>query len=430
MLPTNFEPRGYQMPLLNAIDQGALRAVCVWPRRSGKDKVLINVTAKKMFERIGTYFYIAPTYRQGKKIIWNGMDNNGFKFLDHIPLSVRKRTDKTEMLIETKNGSVFQIVGSDNMDSIVGTNPVGVVLTEYSLQNPAVWAYLQPILEANGGWAIFNFTARGKNHGYSMYMMGKKLGWFTELLTADDTNLYTPEKLEAIRQEYISLYNDDALFYQEYYNRWEVPMMGAYYGKQMNQARDEKRIGKVPIVGGVKVDTYWDLGMDDSTTIWFVQRTSNEKRIVDYYENSGEGLAHYAQVLMAKGYTYGRHYAPHDIQVRELGTGVSRLEVAKRLGIRFDVIPMMSIEDGIEAVRRVLGSCWFDEVKCDLGISALNSYHKEYDEKNKVYRNQPKHDWSSHGADAFRGFAVMATKTSTYRGVDPAMGFGGIPLGI
>jgi len=410
-LPCNFEPRDYQKPILKAMDSGCTRAVCVWPRRSGKDKVLMNIIAKKMLDRVGTYFYIAPTYKQGKKIIWNGMDAKGFKFTDHIPKEIRLRTDNTEMLIEIKNHSIFQIIGSDNIDSIVGSNPIGVVFTEYSLQNPAVWAYLKPILDENGGFAIFNYTARGKNHGFTMYQMAKKLGWFNQLLTVNDTHQYTDEKLEEIRQEYVDLYNDDALYYQEYFNRWEVPMMGAYYGKQMNKVRDDGRIGKVPIISRYPIDTFWDLGMDDSTTIWFVQRTQSEKRIVDYYENSGEGLSHYAQVLNEKGYLYGKHYGPHDLAVRELGTGVSRREVAKKLGINFEIVPNLPIDDGIEAVRRILGSCWFDEEKCDKGIAALNSYHKEYDETNKIYRSMAKHDWSSHGADAFRMFAVATSKT-------------------
>jgi len=424
-LPNNFIPRDYQLPVLKAKDAGATRMVCVWPRRSGKDKVLVNITAKAMYERKGTYFYIAPTYQQGRKIIWNGMDGAGFKFTDHFPQQLRTRTDTQQMMIEMNNGSIFQVIGSDNVDSIVGSNPVGVVFTEYSLQDPAVWAYLKPILDENGGWAIFNYTARGKNHGYTMYMMAKKLDWFHQFLTVEDTHQYSKEKLDAIRAEYVELYGDDALFYQEYYNRWEVPLLGAYYGKQMNQAREDGRIINLPPLQGFPVETFWDLGMDDSMTIWFVQRSGNEKRIIDYYENSGEGLAHYIQVLKDKGYSYKDHYAPHDIQVRELGTGVSRLETAKRLGINFKVVPKLSLEDGIQAVRRVLGSCWFDEIKCDKGLSALNSYHKDFDEKNKVYANSPKHDWSSHGADAFRAFAIIALENKQYN-YDPSLGFGGV----
>ena len=163
-IPHLFQPREYQLPIFKAIDNGYKRIIQVWHRRAGKEKTDINIVAKKIFERVGAYYYIFPTYNQGKKILWNGADKEGTRFLDHFPEATRKRNVGNEMFIEFKNGSTFQVVGSDNIDSIVGTNPLGVVFSEYSLQDPQAWDYIRPILAENDGWAIFNFTPRGDNH--------------------------------------------------------------------------------------------------------------------------------------------------------------------------------------------------------------------------------------------------------------------------
>lgn len=406
-IPYNYQQRDYQLPLLEAIDNGYNRAVLVWHRRSGKDKTLINLINKKAHERKGTYYYFFPTYAQGKKVLWNGMDRDGFRFMDHIPKSIRARTDDKAMYIELLCGSVIQIIGTDNIDSIVGTNPVGCVFSEFSIQNPSAWDYIRPILAENGGFAIFNYTPRGKTHGYYLYKYAKEdPKWFCQLLTVDDTGVFTKEALEQERKEIIARTGSDALFMQEYYCSFEAPIEGAYYGNQLVQAEKDKRIGNVPYDPALKVHTVWDLGVGDATAIWFYQSVGQEIRLIDYYETNGEGLAHYIKYLQSKPYIYGSHFAPHDIEVRELSTGKSRLETALSLGIDFNVVPKLSLEDGIDATRNILAKCWFDESKCEKGLSALRSYHKEYDEKNEIYKSRPHHDWSSHGADAFRYLAI------------------------
>lgn len=196
-LPYNFTPRDYQKPLFRAIDSGFKRAVVIWHRRAGKDKSLINIISKKAMERVGTYYYLFPTYKQGKKIIWNGMDKDGFKFINHIPEAIVKRKDSTDMLVELINGSIIQIVGTDNIDSIVGTNPVGCVFSEYALQDPTAWSFLRPILQENGGFAIFNYTPRGDNHGKTLYEAAlKRENWYVELRKADETGVFTKEQLD------------------------------------------------------------------------------------------------------------------------------------------------------------------------------------------------------------------------------------------
>jgi hypothetical protein len=418
-IPHKFEPRDYQIPIFKAIDNGFLRIIQVWNRRAGKEKTDVNIIAKKIFEKVGAYYYIFPTYNQGKKILWNGADKNGLRFLDHFPEETRLRTVGNEMFIEFKNGSTFQVIGSDNIDSIVGTNPLGVVLSEYSLQDPQVWDFIRPILAENGGWAIFNFTPRGNNHAKELldYALTDPSNWFVSTLTVDDTKTMTPEVLEQERREIIAKNGDDAIFQQEYYNSFSSAMQGSYYGKIIERLESENKITDVPYEQNLLVNTWWDLGINDSMSIGFFQKFGLQWRMIDYLEGSGEGLAYYIAELNKKGYLYGKHYAPHDIVVKELGSGKSRLETAKELGIKFETItledgklksavPMLSIEDGIQAVRIRLLSMVFDKTKCNRILKCLKNYHKDYDEVNKVYRNNPKHDWSSHGADMMRYFSV------------------------
>ena len=206
-LPHHWRARPYQVPVWNAIvEEGKKRAVCVWHRRSGKDKTFINIVAAMMSKRKGTYYYFLPTYNQGKKILWDGMDKGGFKFLDHIPSDIITKKNDTEMKLEVVNGSILQVVGTDNYDSIMGTNPIGCVFSEYSLQDPKAWEFIRPILLENDGWAIFNFTPRGQNHAKDLYDMARgNPEWFCQLLTVEKTEdwgggrLITDEMLDAER---------------------------------------------------------------------------------------------------------------------------------------------------------------------------------------------------------------------------------------
>jgi len=186
-------------------------------------------------------------------------------------------------------------------------------------------------------------------------------------------------------------------------DQFDAAVEGAYYAKEMAQAEREGRITRLPIEPTVKVDTWWDLGIDDATAIWFVQDVARERRVLDYLEVSGEGLPQIVGRLEDKGYRYGRHILPHDAEARELGTGVSRVETLERLGMRnIEVVPQQEVADGINAVRLMLSRCWFDEARCERGIEALKQYRREWDGKRQTWRERPLHDWASHGADAFR----------------------------
>lgn len=409
-IPFHYKQRGYQNSLWTALHTGTKRAVAVWHRRSGKDKTLLNWTIDQMYARIGTYYYFFPTYAQGKKILWDGVDKDGFPFLAHFPDVLVESRNETEMQIKTRNGSVFQIIGTDNFDSIVGTNPIGCVFSEYALQDPSAWELTRPILRENDGWAVFGFTPRGQNHAYDLYEMAKNNpDWFCEKLTVEQTfhdngvRVFTDAMIEAERREGMP----EEIVQQEYYCSFTSGNVGNYYAKLLEAAENEGRITAMPYTPGLPVDTWWDLGVADATAIWFVQTLGNrEFRCIDYYENHGVGLTHYTKTLQTLPYIYGAHIAPHDINVREFTTGVSRIEVARDLGMYFETSPKMPLAEGIDAVRRLLPLCGFDKVKCARGLKGLKNYRKGWDERRKVYTNAPVHDWASHPADAFRTGAL------------------------
>jgi phage terminase large subunit len=412
LLPYNFKPRPYQLPILKALDSGATRAVAVWHRRSGKEKTFINFTAKKTVERVGTYFYLFPTYAQAKKAIWNGIDRDGFPFMGHFPDKWVKKKHEQDLKIECKNGSIFQLIGSDNIDSIMSTNPIGVVFAEYSLQDPRAWDYIRPILTENGGWAVFDFTPRGKNHGYLLYEMARKLQaegdkrWFAQKLTVDDTGVLTEAQIEAERREGM----DEELIQQEYYCSFQGVMQGAIFGRQMDLAEREGRICGVPWQPEFPVDTWWDIGTGDATAIWFTQNIGREIHVIDYYENSGVGIGidHYVRHLKQElPYTYGTHTGPHDIENHSFAAnGKSAKDVAASLGFKFEVAPKLTIKDGIDAARLLSKRCYFDTKKTERGRLALVSYHWTWDDKRKSFSATPFHDWSSNGSDSFRYLGV------------------------
>ena len=404
-LPFEWEPRRYQLPAWQFFEDGGKRGVAVWHRRAGKDLFGINLCAVESQKRVGLYWHLFPTYNQGRKIAWQGKTKTGRPFLDHLPPELIKSTNNTEMRKEFRNGSIYQVVGTDNVDRLVGANPVGVIFSEWALMDPRAWDLIRPILVENEGWAFFIYTARGHNHGYSLYNIAKKLDyWFAELLTVEMTKAVS---LQAVKEERDAGMPEE-LIQQEFYCSFEAAMAGSYYGEGMSRAEKEERVRDVPWDPLLPVHTWWDLGINDNMVLWFLQvpPSGREIRLIDYYENSGEGLPHYAKYLRELPYDYGTHYAPHDINVRELSTGRSRLEIARELGIRFQVVPKLSVSDGIEAVRSILSQCYWDQKKCQRGVDALKEYRKEYDDKLQCFKDHPVHDWTSHPADAFRTGAV------------------------
>lgn len=405
-LPLNYKCRHYQEPFWKAARDGYKRFVLVWHRRAGKEKTCWNYLIMQACKRVGIYYYFFPHFGQGRKILWDGVDKSGYRLLDHIPKElVDGNFNGTEMKVRLKNGSLIQVIGTNNIDSIVGTNPIGCVFTEYSLQDPTAWTLIRPILRENGGWAVFNFTPRGANHGKEIFDMAKRTtDWFCQLLTVEDTGVLTEADIQKERDEGMS----EDMIQQEYYCSFTLGVEGSYYAKYVQDAKDEDRIGNVAWNKQSRVYTVWDLGYGDSTSIIYYQVIGNAIHVIDYYESHGEGLPHYARVLLDKPYIYGDHYAPHDIESHAFSSGLSAKEVGSSLGIKFTTLQTLKlrIEDGIEALRGIFPRMYIDQTKCKDLLKCLENYRKEFDPRLEVYKERPRHDKYSHGADAARYMAI------------------------
>lgn len=405
-----FKPRDYQRPIFKAFFEDRFRRmVIVMCRRAGKDLCTWNIVIREAITRPGVYYVVYPTYSQGKKILWSSVTISGIRFLDYIPKQLVEGMNSQEMKITLTNGSIIQIIGSDNPDRIVGTNPQGVVFSEYALQNPRIYALMSPILAANKGWVIFQSTPRGRNHFWDIYQLAlNSPEWWTCKLGLNETRHIDPVEIEREISE--GLMSPD-LVQQEYYVSFNAGVEGSYYCKYVDRMRLNNQIGVVPWEGGFKVHTAWDIGVRDSTTIIFFQVIGQVVRIIDYYEKNKEGLEHYVNYVLSKDYVYGKHIAPHDIEVQEFGSGMTRIEKARNLGISFIVASKISIMDGIESVRSALSRIWIDEERCAKLIRSLESYRQEYDSKRQVYKDKPLHDRHSHAADAMRYLCISLPKT-------------------
>lgn len=391
-----YKPRPLQREIHKSLKRWNL-LVC--HRRFGKTVFAINELIKqaaKNDKKMPRYAYVAPYYKQAKQIAWDYLKD----FTRPIP---GIKVNESELRVDFPWGARIQLFGADSPDSMRGLYLDGVVLDEYADMSPRIFSeVLRPALSDREGSAIFIGSAKGGTPFYDLWERVKdEPDWFVKVYPASETGVIAEGELEDARK-----IMDEDEFNQEYECSWTASIKGAYYGKQLAEAQESDRIGKVPYDPRLPVHTAWDLGVGDSTAIWFYQVLGQEIRIIDFHEDSGEGLPYYAKILDQKGYKYGDHWAPHDIQVRELGSGKSRIETAKMLGITFRIVPNLSIDDGINAVRNTIPRCWFDAKACELGLQALRNYRKEYDDRRQEYKPRPLHDWSSHAADAFRYLAV------------------------
>jgi len=356
---------------------------------------------------------VFPYANQGRRVIWNGIDRNGKKFLSAFPDELVQARSDLEMRLILKNGSVYQVLGADDPDKLVGINCIGAVFSEYALMDPKAFDLVRPILNENGGWAIFPSTPRGRNHFHQL-IYGKDGSpgaiknpkWYVSIETIETTGAVDPSVVEEDRKMGV----EEPLIQQEYFCSFDAALQGSYYEKGMSIMVEQKRIGDVPHDQALEVHTAWDLGVNDSMAIWCFQLFNGDPQCIQYIEGTGEGLAYYIKLLRDlanKGdWVFGTHFAPHDIAATDLITGKTRLQLARDLGIRFTQVPMHEVNDGIEAVRQMLPRCRMDEKNCYRGIEALKSYRKQWDEKLRVYRDKPLHDWASHPADAFRYLAM------------------------
>jgi len=392
-IPHKFVPRPYQLELFEAMDAGVKRAFVVFHRRAGKDLSCFNYMIKRAIEEQGIYYYVFPQFNQGRRILWDNRD-----FMSHCPDIIVEKKSSQGMKIELVNGSIIQIVGSDNYDALRGTSPKGVIMSEYAFQHPLAWETIRPILIENGGWAIFNTTPNGKNHAFDLWEYAKSHdNWFTSLKSVEDTN---GVDMELLKEEEESM--EKAMFLQEYYCNFNAGAIGAYYAEEVRTLYENDRVRKVDHDPNMPVMTFWDLGINDPTAVWFIQDFHGELRVIDHYEEQGDFQKHMTNVSQ-KPYNYSKHVFPHDIRVREFTTGKPRLETAMEvLGNICEVAPSLSVDEGISRTKALLRQCFFDKEKCSMGLKMLENYRQEYDELNKVYKKTPLHDYASHTADALR----------------------------
>jgi hypothetical protein len=387
-------------------------SVVVCHRRWGKTVMAINhllrdaVICSKPNPR---FHYIAPTYRQAKSVAWDYVH----QFAGAIPGT---KFNETELRCDLPNGARISLLGGEDPSRLRGIYSDGVVMDEVADMPESVFPeVIRPALSDRAGYAIFIGTPRGHNAFYDLWQLAaEEPGWYRKMYKASETSILDQEELAAAR---------GAMTFEQYEQEFQCSFIaavpGAIFGRELQKIEEKGRITAVPYDSGYRVDTAWDLGIGDSTVVWFIQTVGRGAiHVIDYFEQRGEGLPFYARMLDEKGYLYGTHHAPHDIEVRELGTGRSRREVAYDLGINFRVVPKLPLEDGIHAGKMMIPRCWFDAESCKDGLDALRFYHRAYDERNRTYRTSPKHDWSSHAADAWR-YASIAIKDDNRSDVPP-----------
>lgn len=418
MLPSGWAPRPYQDALWTYLIGGGRHAVEIAHRRWGKDDISLNFSAVAAHQRTGSYVHMLPEYSQARKALWDMVNpHTGRRRIETaFPAGFIETIRENEMFIRFKNGSTWQLAGSDNYDALMGTSYAGIVYSEYALSNPSAQGYFSPILAENGGWEIFITTPRGHNHAEGMLRHARKTkGWFGEVSTAKDTNVFSETTLLDELNRMVELHGPDygrSLFYQEYMCSFDAAMPGSVWGDCLDRCQQSGRIGAVPLEESRAVCTAWDLGRTDATAIWWYQIFGGEIRVIDYHESNLKDLPFYRDLLKEKamdcGFKYDTHWLPHDARARTLAAGGKSIQQQM---IDFDVgriviAPRLDHQDGIQAARATFPYVWIDAERCAHGLEVLRNYHYEWDEEKRVFSNMPAHDWSSHGSSAWRTMAL------------------------
>lgn len=418
-IPNGWVPRPHQVPIWNKIVSREVKRACLaWHRRAGKDSFCINLLAHEAVQNPGVYWHMLPTATQGRKVIWNSIDGEGRKVIDQaIPKEIRTRTRDDEMLIELYNGSIIQIVGSDNYDALVGANPKGVIFSEYAIADPTAWDYIRPMLLENKGFAVFISTCRGHNHFYDLYHTNEdNPNWFCETRTVEQTwrdsactiPIMTPQD---IAEERLSGMSEEKIK-QEYYCSWEGGLEGAFYTEEVAAIRN-KRFGDFPPDMGQYVMTAWDIGFRDKTAIGVFGKTpSGHPILLDAYEDRNKGLQHYIQRVkrwaIEPGFNFHYHFGPHDLEKTEFTSANRVVDTASDMGIEFESLPNIAIMDGIDLARAFLRQLYVhDTPNTRHVLDMLGNYRREFDLKNRIFRDKPLHDFTSDSADMIR-YAAQA----------------------
>lgn len=342
------------------------------------------------------YAFIAPYLAQSKDAAWS--------YITHFAQPMMRDKNESELWVELLNGARIRIHGADNPDRLRGAYLDGAVLDEFGDFRAGVFGeVIRPMLADYEGWATFIGSAKGRNEFYERLVEaeGDPFNWYSARLPVSKTKIISEAELDKMARDMTA-----EQYEQELECSFDAAILGAIYGKEIGAAEREGRITDVAYDPTLPVDTAWDLGIGDATAIWFFQTAGNQVRVIDHYENFGQGLGHYVAELKARGYNYRFDFVPHDARVRDLGTGRSRLETLVGMGRKPSIFPEVSLMDGINAARVSFPHIWFDAIKCRQGLEALRQYRFEFDLKTKTFRDRPKHDFTSHTADAFRGLCL------------------------
>jgi len=391
-----YAPRDQQTQIHDLLDSKRF-CVVVAHRRMGKTVSAINHLIKDAIlndKEAPVYAYIAPTYGQAKRVAWD--------YLLKYTRPLGGKQNISELRVDFW-GRRIQLYGSDNPETLRGQYFDGVILDEIGDQNPKIWTdIIRPALADRMGWCLFIGTPKGHNHFKELRDRAKtEDNWGLIEFKASETGIVNPQELAAARNEM-----GDDKYRQEFECSFDAAIEGSYYGKILNDLESQNRFGEIPRDDLCRTFTAWDLGIGDSTSIWVAQLIGQEIRLIDYYENHGVGLDNYVKWIIDNDYQKATHILPHDVQVRELGSGKSRLEMLESAGLQVKVAPRMGVDDGIQAVRRILPRCWFKVPNTEIGLNCLKNYRRDFDENRKIFYERPLHDWSSHGADAFRYLAI------------------------
>lgn len=426
-LPYNFKCRPYQQEVYDLVrDDSTIttlgfptmkrkRWCIVWHRRAWKDKFMFNmILIPWALQRVWLYYYVFPEYAQWRKALWENIDNDWFKLLNHIPKELIKSINNSEMKIELVNWSIVRVVGTDkNIDWLVGSNPMWVIFSEFPLSNPIVWDLIRPMLKLNGWRAYFWYTPRGKNHWRDLYQTSLKFpdNRALSIKTAKETYDNNGERIvtDIMLQEELDEWMDENLWQQEYFVSFEAQLKGAVYSVQLNKTIEDNRICSVPYQEWLPVHTFWDLWVWDATAIWFAQFYGKEIRLIDHYEATGKSIWDLVAVMRNKSYSYWEHWLPHDADYRVQWEIIeTKKAMFERLWLKnIKITPNIRIDDWIQATKWCFNNMWFDKDKCEYGINALKSYVYDYNDKKKTWSNEPKHDWASHTSDALRYLGIV-----------------------
>jgi hypothetical protein len=391
-----YKPREQQLAIHELMDSKRF-GVVVAHRRMGKTVSAINHLIKDALlnqKEAPRYAYIAPTYGQAKRVAWD--------YLVKYAEPLGGTSNISELRVDFW-GRRIQLFGSDNPETLRGQYFDGVILDEIGDQNPKIWTDVcRPSLVDRQGWCLFIGTPKGHNHFKELRDRAKtEDGWGLLEFKASETGVVDDTELRAAKNEM-----GEDKYRQEFECSFDAAVEGSYYGQILNELEEKKHMQEIPREELSRTFTAWDLGMGDSTSIWVAQLVGTEVRLIDYYENHGVGLDHYVKWIKDNDYSKAEHILPHDVRVRELGTGKSRMEMLEESGLEVKIAPRMGLDDGIQAVRRLLPRCWFNVPQVQTGLNCLRNYRRDYDEKRKIFYERPLHDWSSHGSDSFRYLAL------------------------